>query len=734
MSESFVAWLRRALPWSQSRESWQDGLAGLMVLAGTIALFWYGSRLPRSGQVVLGGLVLVALAVILRRGWLKLFGPVLFYDLVRIARRRRYVILRCVYALFLFLMLFSAYSSFQRRGDAVSAAEMPNLAGSFFSTFMMVQFVTVLLLTPAFAAGAIAEEKDRKTLEFLLATDLRNREIVLSKLASRFSNLGLLILTGLPILSITQFMGGVDPDLVLAGFATTGLTMASLTALSILQSVYAKKPRDAIILTYLATVAYLGLSSLALALRISPTVWAYAVDLPFGLGSFTVGNVVEKLNVGNILYCYGLLSEALMNRRSLADVLPGILGRYALFHSSVTVICSVLAVLRLRAVAIKQTYGTKQKAPLNLRWGARPRIGRLPMIWKEVFAEGGLRLNWFGRIVVLLLVIASFVPGIWILIYYLQEWFVGGHGFGGRLGSNSFPPFLKELGQAMNDWVRYAGTAVACLLFLAVAVRASTAVTSERDRQTWDSLLTTTLGSTDILFAKWLGSILAVRWGWLWLGLIWALGLVTTGLHFLALPLLVGAWLVYAAFLATLGLWYSTTCQTSLRATVWTLMTAIAAYGGHWLLWMCCIPIFMTGGGPGGNLDWVAKFQGYALTPPVALGWLAFNGWEFEGDRGSGANESLKVTFLALFGLLIWGGAAVGLWAATHQRFRALTGRMPLWWRSSSDEGWNGKGPANPKSWEVLKVIPADPYSGEVLDVVPADPDPLEQDLNEERI
>jgi hypothetical protein len=163
---------------------------------------------------------------------------------------------------------------------------MPNLAGSFFKWFMSVQFVTVLLLTPAFAAGAIAEEKERKTLEFILATDLRNREIVLSKLASRFSNLGLLILTGLPILSITQFMGGVDPDLVLAGFAATGLTMASLTALSILQSVYAKKPRDAIILTYLATVAYLGLSSLALVLQDLKSIWGFAVNLPFAMGVF----------------------------------------------------------------------------------------------------------------------------------------------------------------------------------------------------------------------------------------------------------------------------------------------------------------------------------------------------------------------------------------------------------------------------------------------------------------
>ena len=96
--------------------------------------------------------------------------------------------------------------------------------------------LAVALLTPAYVAGAIADEKDRKTLEFLLATDLRSREIVLSKLASRLANLTLFVLTGLPILSLIQFLGGVDPNLVLAGFAVTALTMAGLGGLSILNS------------------------------------------------------------------------------------------------------------------------------------------------------------------------------------------------------------------------------------------------------------------------------------------------------------------------------------------------------------------------------------------------------------------------------------------------------------------------------------------------------------------
>src|SRR5262249_41762416 len=141
---------------------------------------------------------------------------------------------------------------------------MAEFAEWLFFTFMVVQLVLTVVLTPAYVAGAIAEEKDRKTLEYLLATHLRTREIVLSKLLSRLANLMLIVLAGLPVLSFVQFFGGVDPDLLLAGFAATGLLMVSLAGISIFCSVHARKPRDAIVLTYLIVVAYHSLSFLTL--------------------------------------------------------------------------------------------------------------------------------------------------------------------------------------------------------------------------------------------------------------------------------------------------------------------------------------------------------------------------------------------------------------------------------------------------------------------------------------
>jgi ABC-type transport system involved in multi-copper enzyme maturation permease subunit len=270
------------------------------------------------------------------------------------------------------------------------------------------------------------------------------------------------------------------------------------------------------------------------------------------------------------------------------------------------------------------------------------------------------------------------VPGIWILLYYAWDLFHGtwrSRRWGVSAGS-PMADFLLELGQSMNIWVRICGTIVAILLLLAVAARAATTVTGERDRQTMDSLLTTPFDSTTILFGKLLGSIMSVRWGWLWLALIWGLGLITTGLNVIALPLLVGAWIVLAVLVANLGLWFSVSCRTSLRASIWTIMATLMCFGGHWLFWLCCIPFFFMGGGPGKPFEDIAQFQTFGLTPPVTIGWLAFHGEEFR-EMG-GRDEPIKFMVFSIMGLIFWSAAALGIWSLTCVRFRTLSHRKPF--------------------------------------------------------
>src|SRR5205807_1675126 len=81
------------------------------------------------------------------------------------------------------------------------------------------------------------------------------------KLLSRLANITLFLLTGIPILSILQFLGGVDADLMLMGFAGTALTMLGIGSVSLLFSTLLQRPRDAIGMSYVAIIAYVAFAS-----------------------------------------------------------------------------------------------------------------------------------------------------------------------------------------------------------------------------------------------------------------------------------------------------------------------------------------------------------------------------------------------------------------------------------------------------------------------------------------
>jgi ABC-type transport system involved in multi-copper enzyme maturation permease subunit len=228
--------------------------------------------------------------------------------------------------------------------------------------------------------------------------------------------------------------------------------------------------------------------------------------------------------------------------------------------------------------------------------------------------------------------------------------------------------FVEE----MNVWARIVGAGIACLMLLGVAVRAAGSISGERDRGTLNGWLATPLGSDAILFSKWLGSLLSVRWAWVWLFLVWMAAGAVTALHPVAVPLMIAAWFVYAAFLACLGLWFSMVCRTTLRAIVWTLLTGLLLFLGHWLIWLLFIPFFL--GRPPDALEWVAKFQ-VGLTPPLALGGC-FPIPLLENEiSGPFRREYLQMMAFGIMGIVFWGIAAVILWGVLSARFREMTNR-----------------------------------------------------------
>jgi hypothetical protein len=253
--------------------------------------------------------------------------------------------------------------------------------------------------------------------------------------------------------------------------------------------------------------------------------------------------------------------------------------------------------------------------------------------------------------------------------------------------------------EALDVWGRLLVTGGACLALLGVAVHAAGSTSGERERHTLDSLLTTPLTRSQILFAKWLGSILSVRRPGLILLVLW---LVCTGIgggRGVALLGCAVAWVVYAGCFAMVGLWFSVTCRSTRRATLWTLGTLTLLGLGHWA------PQFFVRAPK--ELTWPRTVAVYGLTPPAALQWVTLNGDDLGGERCRSSHlferfstgeyslrrfvtrsdpwtlwlrNSLKypdevrdIIAGTVAGLLLWLGLTVGLWLLTLWRFARNT-------------------------------------------------------------
>ncbi|HEV3116867.1 MAG TPA: ABC transporter permease subunit [Gemmataceae bacterium] len=641
--------MRRTFSLSNSLQAWRERIGLVAVLGGAVLLYLFADLLNIGQQLLLGISLLLVAGILVRRQWFTLAGPVLRHDMVRAARRSRFTLYR-LYAYFVTILLAFSYAVWYartRHGEHLSMRETADFAQGFLYGFLAVQVLAVCVLAPGYLAGVITDEKERRTLEYLLATDLRNREIVLGKLGARFANLGLMLLTGLPIVSLMELMGGVEPLLVLAGFGVALMTAFSLAGLCGLTSVYARTTRTALVLVYLTLFMYLVLSaaSMSLSPALSVRMWRLGPVTVTGadlIDSFTAGNpFVQTLRVARDFAAGAGALHSLAAR----------VRDYALFHAMVGVFCTAWATLRLRTVFHRQADRTPAPAARRIGRLRRPRIGEQPMLWKEIFAEEGLRLGRSGRLLLAILFVGSFLSFFSFLRVFSPRGFSWGQF-----------PYVVSL------WAAVMGCMVACLLLLAVAVRAANSLSGERDRQTLDGLLATPLEARAILFAKWLGSIVSVRLGWLWVGLIWVLGWLMGVWYGWVIGVLVLAWLVYAAFLAAIGLWFSLVSRTSSRATIYTLGTALVMA----LLFLAPIHTLFFDDDPA-TQAWARPLYQFqrGLSPPTALGYLL----PYPRERPTGWPTSVWDFQTALWGLLIWTAATVFVWLRLNKSFRKQMNR-----------------------------------------------------------
>jgi ABC-type transport system involved in multi-copper enzyme maturation permease subunit len=686
-----VGFLGRAFGWSGSRREWIVLFAVLAWLAAGYGIHILARKLALGESILLYALWLLAFGLVARDAVRNLFGPVFFHDIVRTGRQRHTYLLRWLYAVVVGFTLTTLYYSWLR-GKAhasnlnvvVGTNELANFGAEFFTTFIVMQFLVVVLLTPVYVAGTICVDKERKILEFLFATDLRNREIIFGKLASRVLTLLLFVLVGLPILAFVQLFGGVDPEQLLACTVATIVTVIGLSSLGIWFSTQLKKARDAIMLTYLSYIAYILISAFAAGLTtFSGTGW-WNAPLPLGSWSFGLDDACHALASGNIVW--HLLVMTAPRGSPVQFVLDERLTSYCVFWFVASALMLGHAILVLRAVALRQAYGSpggtrsRKKAlaadgagsvVVNEATRRLPPVGANPMLWKEVFVDSGTRGGWAARVLFGLIALAMLAP-VAIMIWFE---FIDPTSY---FASLSFPERWHRFREGANMWIRVVTGILTGMIVLAAAVRGAGAISGEKDKDTWISLLGTPMTADEILRGKFWGCALGLRRVYFFLLLLWCIALAVGAANPFTILLDAALLALYVAAFTWIGLYCSMTSRTTLIATVRAFFAAIFCAGGFWLviLLCCCLPLDFMGS---------RSFRDYELprsillgiTPPFVAGWLPM----FEFDRNElgafsmSASAGLGVA-APIIGTMLWGAFAFALMVACQLKFRQVTNRV----------------------------------------------------------
>ncbi|MBC8444686.1 MAG: ABC transporter permease subunit [Chloroflexi bacterium] len=119
----------------------------------------------------------------------------------------------------------------------------------FYSTYMLL-LTLVVFLSPAFTAGTISGERERKTLDLLITTLLPTRSVVVGKLASAQAYIVLLILAALPIQSLALMFGGIVLSEVLIGTLILLVTALIAGSVGIFVSSLVKSSIASTVVTY----------------------------------------------------------------------------------------------------------------------------------------------------------------------------------------------------------------------------------------------------------------------------------------------------------------------------------------------------------------------------------------------------------------------------------------------------------------------------------------------------
>ena len=369
-------------------------------------------------------------------------NPVLQRELVSNLRLTRAFVLLFAYVALLGAIVLLAWPQ-QERLDLAQ----PEAAKRLVDLFFLGQFLLASLMAPSFAAGSIAGEKERMSYEMLLACPLRPGAIVLGKLLAALCHLAILMICSLPIVMLCLPLGGVNFYEVLAAYVAMISSVGLFGMISLWASSFFRRTSAALVVSYLLILP-LALTAVML--------W---IELDY-LGSMRVLLAIVVVPVACVALSVGMWYDVC--RRLLY---PPDLGSEGKEVVDLETEAREAVGLYIKRDEFPDRLFAPPKRTSYLEDGANPIYEK--EMRSEIFAQGTLML----RVVIQI----SMAVGMVVMAFCL---------------------FI---------WPEYAAWYVAYVLLFNVLVGpvfSAGSVTSERERQTLDLLLTTLVTPWQMLWGK----------------------------------------------------------------------------------------------------------------------------------------------------------------------------------------------------------------------------------------
>ncbi len=387
-----------------------------------------------------------------------LAGPLFVRELLTAPRQLKHFLFRAGYVGALFVLLYTTAQVTFGWQQVRNLSDITRFGELGFQILSLVQLLLVTFFSVLFAAGNVAQEKDRRTLLMLLTTDLRDSELVLGKLCA--SLLLPVVLVGLsgPLFLFIHWLGGVAPAQI--GYVL-GISLATAFAggaWGTLVAYWREKTFQTLAICLIGVVQFIAVIEGLIVVAPSTAAWLGPLD-PFRA-------VLAMLDP--------------FNTPDMGGVAAISIG--GLFGLGIALVLATVFQLRLWNPSRMLTEAKTEAAGEAERTRHARTVWENPVIWREMMTRGYGRKVLLIKLAYLLMAVLAFVTT-----------------------ANS--PVDADLILGMITPTAFALLGLSLLALMLVNTQAVTSLTSERDAATLELLLVTELSAKEFVYGK-LGGIL----------------------------------------------------------------------------------------------------------------------------------------------------------------------------------------------------------------------------------